>query len=430
MSNDLTEIKIKELIVSDMAENLIGSEIIKLAWQINDKIAAGQEIYNLTIGDFDPEIFPIPVELKDLIKQAYDDHETNYPPGDGVNELRKVVSQYLYDRSGLEYNMDEILITSGARPVIYSAYNTIVNVNDTVIFPVPSWNNNHYTHLTRSNAIQIETKPENNFMPTAEEIEPFIKEASLLSLCSPLNPTGTVFSENELAEICDLIVNENNRRGEFEKPLYLLFDQIYWQLTFGETKHFNPVLINPAMKEYTIFIDGISKSFCATGVRVGWGFGPKKVISKMKSIISHMGAWAPKAEQVALAKYYADYDKVDSFLTHIKKEIYDRLKAFYEGFRKLKEAGFQVDAIVPQASIFMTVKIDLIGKTIKNGKTLNNSADVTNFLIEEAKIALVPFSSFGSPGDSVWYRVAVGTCTIEQIGDIMNKLKLALERLD
>jgi len=196
MSNDLTEIKIKELIVSDMAENLIGSEIIKLAWQINDKIAAGQEIYNLTIGDFDPEIFPIPVELKDLIKQAYDDHETNYPPGDGVNELRKVVSQYLYDRSGLEYNMDEILITSGARPVIYSAYNTIVNVNDTVIFPVPSWNNNHYTHLTRSNAVQIETKPENNFMPTAEEIEPFIKEASLLSLCSPLNPTGTVFSEN------------------------------------------------------------------------------------------------------------------------------------------------------------------------------------------------------------------------------------------
>ena len=237
MSNEITEIKVKELTVSKMAENLVGSEIIKLAWQINDMIAEGHDIMNLTIGDFDPDIFPIPEALKEGIKLAYDNNETNYPPGDGVTELREVVSQYLYDKSGLEYSKDEIIITSGARPVIYSAYNTILDVNDTVIYPVPSWNNNHYTHLTRSKAIEIETKPENNFMPTAEELEPFVKDASLLSLCSPLNPTGTVFTENELSKICDLIVAENNRRGENEKPFYLLFDQIYWQLTFGDTKH-------------------------------------------------------------------------------------------------------------------------------------------------------------------------------------------------
>jgi len=430
MNNLIEESKPKELIVSKMAENLIGSEIIKLAWQINDKIAEGQEIFNLTIGDFDPDIFPIPKPFKEGIKKAYDNNETNYPPGEGVTDLRNVVSAYLRDNGGLDYSVDDIIITSGARPVIFSAYNSILDPGDTVIFPVPSWNNNHYTHLTRCKAVTIETKPENNFMPTAEEIEPFVKEASLLSLCSPLNPTGTVFTKMELAKICDLIVLENNRRGDSQKPLYLLFDQIYWQLTFGDIKHFSPVLINPAMKNYTIFIDGISKVFCATGVRVGWGFGPRKVINKMKSIISHMGAWAPKAEQVALAEYYSDYDLVDTFLENVKDGIYKRLQSFYVKFKELKEDGFSVDAISPQASIFMTVKIDLIGKKLKDGTILDSSELVTDFLIEKAKLALVPFASFGSSADSVWYRVAVGTCTLEQIDVIMNNFRNALSELE
>lgn len=429
--NNLIEVsKTKELIVSKMAENLIGSEIIKLAWQINDKIAEGQEIFNLTIGDFDPDIFPIPAPFKEGIKKAYDNNETNYPPGEGVTDLRNAVSNYLRDIAGLDYGVDDIIITSGARPVIFSAYNSILDPGDTVIFPVPSWNNNHYTHLARCKAVTIDTKPENNFMPTAEEIEPFVKDASLLSLCSPLNPTGTVFTENELAKICDLIVSENNRRGDSQKPLYLLFDQIYWQLTFGDIKHFSPVLINPAMKNYTVFIDGISKVFCATGVRVGWGFGPRKVINKMKSIVSHMGAWAPKAEQIALAEYYSDYDLVDTFLENVKEGIFIRLQSFYEKFKDLKKDGFSVDAISPQASIFMTVKIDLIGKKLKDGTILDNSETVTDFLIEKAKLALVPFASFGSSANSVWYRVAVGTCTLDQIDVIMNNFRSALSELE
>ncbi|HAY32649.1 MAG TPA: aminotransferase, partial [Bacteroidetes bacterium] len=381
-------------------------------------------------GDFDPDIFPIPAPFKEGIKKAYDNNETNYPPGEGVTDLRNAVSDYLRDIAGLDYGVDDIIITSGARPVIFSAYNSILDPGDTVIFPVPSWNNNHYTHLARCKAVTIDTKPENNFMPTAEEIEPFVKDASLLSLCSPLNPTGTVFTENELAKICDLIVSENNRRGDSQKPLYLLFDQIYWQLTFGDIKHFSPVLINPAMKNYTVFIDGISKVFCATGVRVGWGFGPRKVINKMKSIVSHMGAWAPKAEQIALAEYYSDYDLVDTFLENVKEGIFIRLQSFYEKFKDLKKDGFSVDAISPQASIFMTVKIDLIGKKLKDGTILDNSETVTDFLIEKAKLALVPFASFGSSANSVWYRVAVGTCTLDQIDVIMNNFRSALSELE
>lgn len=429
MNNELLDIKEKNLMVSSMAENLIGSEIINLAWQINDRIAQGQKIFNLTIGDFDPKIFPIPEELTEEIKNAYDLHHTNYPPANGIFELRKVVSEFLQLKGGMYYSPEEILITSGARPIIFAAYQTLVDLDEVIIFPVPSWNNNHYTHLTRGRAITVETKPENNFMPTAEDFEPHIGKAAMIALCSPLNPTGTVFSEEEIKGICELVVQENLNRGEDKKPVYVLFDQIYWQLTLGDTKHFNPVLINPAMRDYTVFVDGLSKSFCATGVRLGWGFGPKRIIEKMKSITSHMGAWAPKAEQVAVAKYFANTSLVDSFLQMLKNEISKRVNKIYEMFMQLKKDGFKVDMIAPQASIFLTVNIDIKGMKKRDGSVISSTKDVTEFLIEEAKMALVPFSSFGSSPDSTWYRVSVGTCTVDEIDEIMNNLRSALSEL-
>lgn len=429
MGAELLDVKEKNLIVSSMAENLIGSEIITLAWQINERIAQGQKIFNLTIGDFDPNIFPIPQELTDEIKIAYDNHHTNYPPANGTHELRKVVSEYLQNKGGLDYTPDEILITSGARPIIFAAYQTIVDLDEVIIFPVPSWNNNHYTHLTRGRAVTVETYPENNFMPTAEDLEPHIKKATMISLCSPLNPTGTVFSEEEIRKICELIVDENNRRGENKKPVYVLFDQIYWQLTLGDTQHFNPVVVCPAMRDYTVFVDGISKAFCATGVRLGWGFGPKKIIDKMKSITSHMGAWAPKAEQVATAKYFSNIDQVNSFLDNYKNEISKRVNKIYAKFMELKKDGYKVDMIAPQASIFLTVNIDIKGLKKDDGTKINSTKDITEFLIEDAKMALVPFSSFGASQDSTWYRVSVGTCTVDEIDEIMENLRNALSKL-
>ncbi len=429
MNSELLDVKEKNLIVSTMAENLIGSEIILLAWQINEKIAKGQKIFNLTIGDFDPKIFPIPEKLTEEIKKAYDEHQTNYPPAEGSMELRKVVSKYIKEKGNLDYNTDEILVTSGARPIIFATYNTVVDLDEIVIFPVPSWNNNHYCHLTRSRVITVETRPEDNFMPTAKELEPHIKQATMISLCSPLNPTGTCFTEDEIRRICDLVVEENNRRGDDEKPLYVLFDQIYWQLTLGNTKHYNPVVINPAMRNYTIFVDGISKVLAATGVRVGWGYGPKRIIEKMKSITSHMGAWAPKAEQIAVARFLANNESVNTYLKSFKEEIFKRVDTFYRKFTALKNEGYNVDVIAPQASIFLTVNIDLIGMKKEDGTVISSTKDITDFLIEDAKIALVPFSSFGASADSTWYRVSVGTCTVEQINEIMENFREALSKL-
>ena len=413
--------------LSNLAETLIGSEIVKLGGIIKEKISKGEQIYNYTIGDFDSKQFPIPEALSYEIKKAYDEGFTTYPVADGELDLRKAVSSFIKNNEGLDFDMSEILIAAGGRPLIYAAYRAIVDKGEKVIYPVPSWNNNHYTHFTEGQHVMIEATQENNFMPTAEQIKPHIKGASLLALCSPLNPTGTVFKKEDLEAICDLVLEENANRSEGEKKLYLLYDQIYWTLTFGDVSHFNPVSLRPLMKQYTIFIDGISKAFAATGVRVGWSMGPAEVITKMKAINSHVGAWAPMAEQKAVAKFLIQHDVVANYFTHFKSEIDYRLRNIYEGFIALKNEGFSVDAIVPQAAIYLTVKIDLVGKTV-DGKLLDNQPAVTDYILNEAKLAMVPFSSFGAKPESVWYRISVGCVKKEEITEMLGKLKNALQK--
>ncbi len=415
--------------VSALAQNIIGSEIIKLAGEVNEKIKAGEKIYNLTIGDFNPKEFPIPIELKQAIIIAYENDQTNYPAADGMLELRQAVSNLLLKRGNLDYKPDEILIAGGARPVIYSIFRALVDKNDNVLFATPSWNNNHYTYLNDAKPIVIEAKPENNFMPSAADIKPHISNLSLIALCSPQNPTGTVFTKEGLEAICDLILEENKKRGADKKPVYLMYDQIYWALTFGNIKHYDPVSLRPEMKNYTVFVDGISKSLAATGVRVGWSMGPKFVIDKMKAILTHVGAWAPKAEQMASATYLTNLEDYDKFLTDQKEKINARLTAIYKGFEQLKQKGYKVNAIAPQAAIYLTVQFSLHGLITENGLTLNSTKDITKYLLDEAKLAIVPFYAFGTDENSDWYRISVGTCKLAEIPAMMDNLDKALVKL-
>jgi len=415
--------------VSRIAENIIGSEIIKLAAEVNQKIKQGEQIYNLTIGDFNPKEFPIPAELKQYIVDEYFNDQTNYPAADGMLELRQAVSQLLKKNGGLDYAADEILIAGGARPIIYCIFKALVDSEDQVLFATPSWNNNHYTYLNGAKPIVIEVSPEQNFMPTAADIKPHIANITFIALCSPQNPTGTVFTKEGLEEICDLILEENKKRDPSRKPVYLMYDQIYWALTLGDIKHYDPVSLRPAMKEYTVFVDGISKSLSATGVRVGWSMGPKFIIDKMKSILTHVGAWAPKAEQLATARYLSDVKVYDAFIENQKEKISARLEGFYKGIQSLKKEGHKVNAISPQAAIYLTVQFALHGQKTAEGKILATTKDVTNYLLDEAKLAIVPFYAFGSPETSNWYRLSVGTCRIEDVEQIISNLRKALSKL-
>lgn len=418
------------MILSQLAETLIGSEIVKLGNAISERVRNGEKIYNFTIGDFDPEIFPIPKELENEIIEAYKNHYTNYPPADGIAELRSAVSGFLKEWEGIEYADNEILIAAGGRPLIYTIFKAIADKGDKVIYATPSWNNNHYVHMTEGMHCMIEASPENNFMPLAAEIAPHMPGATLICLCSPQNPTGTTLSKEELEKICDLVIEENKKRTENEKKLYVMYDQMYWTLTYGDTQHYNPVSLRPGMKEYTIFVDGISKAFAATGVRVGWSMGPAPIIGKMKAILSHLGAWSPMAEQKATAKFLRQKENIEKHLLHFKSEVEERLRKIYEGFIDLKNEGFAVDAVSPQAAIYLTIKFSLVGKTTKEGKILKNQTEVTDYLLSEGKLAVVPFYAFGAGKESPWYRLSVGTCKKEEINEMLGNLKRTLNKLN
>lgn len=415
--------------LSRLAQTLIGSEIVALGAVIKEKIKQGDKIYNYTIGDFDSSVFPIPQELETEIINSYKEHATTYPPADGIMELRTAVAAFIKEREGLEYKTNEILIAAGGRPLIYTAFRAIVDKGDKVIYPVPSWNNNHYVHFNEGEHVLIECKRENNFMPAAAEIKPHVKGASLIAVCSPLNPTGTTFTKKELEAICNIVIEENETRGEGEKKLYLLYDQIYWTLTYGNTVHYNPVSLNPKMKEYTIFIDGISKAFAATGVRVGWSMGPAHLIDKMKAINSHVGAWAPMAEQNAVANFLTQKSSLDKWFKVFKAAVEERLQLIYNGFKQLKKEGFSVDAVAPEAAIYLTIQINLVGKKTEEGKVLETQSDVTAYILNEAGIAVVPFYAFGADKNSNWYRLSVGTCKTQEIEEMLMQLKTALKKL-
>ncbi len=417
-------------LVSHKAEHLVGSEIIKLAGEVNQKIKEGQTIYNLTIGDFDPNLFSIPTELKQYIIDAYTQNQTNYPPADGMLELRTAIAHFIESQQGLSYSVDEYLVAGGGRPLIYAIYQTLLDKDDKVIYPVPSWNNNHYCHLSDAQKIEIETSPENGFLPTAEELKPLIKDATIIALCSPLNPTGTMFRKEQLLPICEMVIAENNsRKASGQKPLYVLYDQIYWMLTMKGIDHVDPVSLVPAMKEYTIFVDGISKSLAATGVRVGWSFGPAYVIGKMKAILGHIGAWAPKAEQVAVGKFLQNTTALANYISELKQKITVRFEGIYNGMEALNQKGYPVKIIAPEGAIYLTAQFALKGYIQPDGKTIETTEDITAFLLNHAQIAVVPFTAFGVAKGTDWYRISVGTLKDTDVPQMMLKLEAALAQL-
>lgn len=415
--------------LSTLSETLIGSEIVKLGGEIRERIRQGDSIFNFTIGDFDPAIFPIPEALESEIITAYKQHFTNYPAAEGNLDLRESIAEFVRERQSLHYSVHEVLVASGGRPLIYALFRAVCDKGDKVIYAVPSWNNNHYVHFVEGQHVAIDTTAENNFMPLAADIRPHIKDAAMISLCSPQNPTGTTFSKEELERICDMVIEENKTRDDNRKKLYVMYDQMYWHLTYGNIRHYDPVTLRPAMREYTIYIDAISKVFSATGVRVGWSLGPAEVLSKMKAVLTHVGAWAPMAEQKAVACFLTQKESIDGFLHHFKKEVEERLLRIYEGFLQLQHQGYPVKAIAPQAAIYLTIQINLVNRHTSDGNRLENQDAVTGYLLDEAKLAVVPFYAFGAPRNSSWYRLSVGTSRKEEIKEMLSKLKQALDKL-
>jgi aspartate aminotransferase len=413
--------------LSALARGVIGSEILRIASEIRALKAGGATICNLTVGDFDPAFFPIPESLLEGTRRALAEGHTNYPPSDGVLVLREAVVRFYERELGLKYPVESVLVAGGARPLLYGSYRTLLDPGDVAVYPVPSWNNNHYAYLSGARAVEIPVSAATNFFPTAEQIRPHARTARLLLVNSPLNPTGTVIAKDELQKIAELVVDENRRRESAgERPLYFVFDQVYWTLTFGDAIHTTPVALVPEVAPYTLLLDALSKAFCATGMRVGWGVMPPAVRRRMADILGHVGAWAPKAEQVAAAALLDAPDIIRTYQSSMKAHVKERLDALYAGFSAMKRDGFPVDAIEPQGAIYLSARFDLFGRSIR-GRTPSTNDEIRKILLEAAGLAVVPFQAFGLKEENGWFRLSVGAVSMKDIEAVFPRLRALME---
>ena len=412
---------------SRVAASLVGSEILKIAADVRALVATGQQVCNLTVGDFAASEFRIPAALERGIVDALHRGETNYPPSSGIAALREAVRALYRRELGFTPETESVIVTGGSRPGIYACYRGLVDPGDRVVYPTPSWNNNHYVHLVAAQGVPVRCDAASRFMPTRASLEAAVRGARLLALCSPQNPTGTAFTADALRDICQLVVEENARRGAGERPLYVMYDQVYWTLTFGGTRHVHPIGVCPEVAPYTVYVDGISKSLAATGVRVGWLVAPPDLADPMSGLLGHVGAWAPKAEQTAVAGFLSDPDAMAAHRTAMIAGVRQRLDALHDGIIAMRNAGLPVDAVAPQGAIYLSARFALGGRVAADGTRLDSDEAIRAYLLRSAGIAVVPFQAFGVRDDSGWFRLSVGAVSPDEIRRALPRLRAAVE---
>ena len=183
------------------------------------------------------------------------------------------------------------------------------------------------------------------------------------------------------------------------------------------------------MARYTIFVDGISKAFAATGLRVGWAVGPVDIIKQMSAVLGHVGAWAPRPEQLATVDLLSDPGAIDSYRAGFLQGLERRLALLHTGFQGLKNDGLQLDSIPPMGAIYLTVRINPFGRRTPAGQVLATNEDVRKYLLTDAGIGIVPFQAFGVPGDEGWFRLSVGAVSEEEINAALPRLARAMQAL-
>jgi len=394
--------------------SLSASAILGMNAEVRRLRAAGQTVANFTIGDFAPGQFGVPEALADGITAAVAAGHTHYPPADGTPGLRRAIAD-LYARDlGIDYGMEGVCVGSGARPPLFCCWRAFVEPGDRTVSALPMWNVSYYARLFKADHHFIQTTAATNFFPTVDQVADAIRGARLLLLNSPLNPTGTVISEDVMRGIAQALVRENASR---ERPCMLAFDQVYWKLVGDGFRHHNPVALVPECAPYVVHIDAISKWMAGTGLRVGWAVLPPYIQGKMRALIGHIGAWAPHPEQVATAALLDDPAALDAYLGRLHAGIQARLKPLYDGIVDMCDRGLPVDAIQPQGGIYQTLKIDLIGRGF------DTNEDIRAWLLRDAGVAVVPFQAFDMPGNDGWFRMAISAVSPQEVHGALERLE-------
>lgn len=415
--------------LSTQVRGLQESGILRITRQVRGMLARGETVVNLTVGDFDPRYFPIPRKLSAAIQAAVARGETNYPNPEGLPVLRQAISDYVARTAGVRYPPDSIVVCSGGRPVLFGAYHATVNPGDKVLFSVPSWQNDAYSWLTGSEPIVIEASQATGFQPTVDQFRPHLSEAALVCICSPGNPTGTVMGREQLENILTAVVEENRRRESAgRRALFILHDQMYGALVSRGQEHFYPASLVPECARWLISADGVSKAYAGTGLRLGWMLVAPAVGARIRDLLSHAGAWAPRAEQAAVAEFLCDAEAIAEFRTEMDARLADRLDAMHQGFSELKSEGYPVDSINPQGAIYFSACFRLHGRSV-DGVRIETDEDIRKLLLERAGAAVVPFQAFGVRGETGWFRLSAGAVSMDELRQLFPRIKDLLDEV-
>ena len=393
--------------LSDRLNSLSPSATLAMSQKSSELKAQGIDVINLSVGEPD---FNTPDHIKEAAKKAIDDNYSRYSPVPGYADLRKAIVEKLKNENGLDYTVNEVLVSNGAKQSVCNTVMALVNPGDEVIIPAPYWvSYPQMVKLAGGTPVIVEAGFEQNFKMTPEQLEAAITpKTRLLILCSPSNPTGSVYTKEELAGLAEVIKRHDD--------LFVLADEIYEHINY--VGHHESIAQFPGMKERSIIVNGVSKAYAMTGWRIGYIAAPEWIVKGCNKLQGQYTSGPCSVSQKAAEFAYTQ-----------SQECVEQMRQAFERRRnlivKLAQDIPGLEVNVPQGAFYLFPKCSsFYGKSYES-TTINNSSDLALFLLEKGHVATVGGDAFGDPD---CFRMSYATSD-ENIIEAMRRIKETLALL-
>jgi aspartate aminotransferase len=364
--------------LSKKARKINSSLTLAISAKAKSMKAEGLDVVGFGAGEPD---FDTPEYIAEAGREAISKGYTNYTPAAGTSELKKAVADKLSRDNGLEYDLDQIIVSNGAKHSLYNTFQTILNPGDEVIIPLPYWVSYPETvKLGGGTPIFVEASEDNNFKIKIDDLKEAInEETKALILNSPNNPTGCVYSEKELREIGELAV---------ENDIFIVSDEVHEELVYDDVEHTSIASLGEDIKEHCIVINGMSKAYAMTGWRIGFAAGPKNVIEIMSNIQSHATSNPNSIAQYA-SKVGLQGGK--EAISHMVGHFEERRDYMVEKVNNISH----ISCTKPKGAFYVMINISgLIGRSY-NDKEIEGSMSFADILLESEHVAVIPGKAFG-----------------------------------